>query len=339
MLSRKKIKSEIQSLPFTVRCVLVPRFLALIFGIQLRRQRGPAKSLRRSDIVVVLPFYGNYALMPSFLTYYRDLGADLFVMLDLSAEGALAVTLATEEDCAIWRMRTPPKLNRTVWYLNFLRARYASGRWCLSVEPSDFLAFRFSGSRKIKDLIEFIQGERRDHVYAITVEMYGERPAAELALQPGQTPFDLLPYFDAAGYLASDNSPYRDVVIRGGPQQRALATAGPALNRIPLIKWHWSYSYASGTRVAIPRRLNRPHAPWHSSTTACLLCFGMLNDRDTMRRAIIAEASRTIPVHPETLYRGLARLRHLDVRTESSSCFRDSKDLMDCGLMNPGQWF
>jgi hypothetical protein len=278
--------------------------------------------------------------LPSFLAHHRSLGVDLFVFLDLSEERELSAHLAEEADCAVWLPRNTTGSKWALQWLNFLRTRYATGHWCLSVEPCDFVVFYRSETRTIKDLIEFAQTEGSRQLYAVAIEMYGERPAAEIRLGEGQNPLELLSYFDPHGYVTATPGRYGNVVIRGGPQRRALhAARSSALNRMPLVKWKWFFTYAAGTRLLMPRRVNRPHRSAHTSPTICLLCFAQLYDDATLRRAAELEAGKTVRDGGGSSYRGAARLRQLALKTEDSVRFKSSADLAECGLINPGQWF
>jgi hypothetical protein len=312
-------------------------------GRSLVNEQGPTKPKRRDGVVVVAPFYGNGQLLRCFLDHHRRLGIDEFVFLDLSARANLSARLAAEGDCVVWRPRGGSDPEQAIHWLNYLRRRYASGRWCLSLEPSERFVFRNYESRQIQDFVEFLATERRNQVYALVVEMYGDRPAATLHLKTGQDPLTWLPYFDAHGYTTSNPGRYRDVVVRGGVQRRALfhdrPLRSPPLNRIPLVNWRWYYSYVAGTRLLMPTRLNAPHCPWHSSPTACLLRFALL-DHDAARAAAAkAETGYSLTHEGVGSYTGIRALRHRRLKQELSARFTRSADLVECGLLNPGQWF
>ena len=139
-------------------------------------------------------------MLSACIAHHRRLGVNFFVLLDLSEAGGLAVELKDAADCVVWRPRGAVRLKRALLWLNYLRRRYATGRWCLSIEPSDFIAFRHSETRKLKDLIEFVESERRNRIYGVAVEMYGDRPAAELSLRAGRRiRATFLPLFDPLG--------------------------------------------------------------------------------------------------------------------------------------------
>ena len=131
--------------------------------------------------------------------------------------------------------------------------------------------------------------------------------------------------------------------MRGGLQRRLLHRSrprqSPALNRIPLVKWQWYYAYQAGTRLITPAHLNTPHTPWHSSATACILRYALLASRDTLERAARYEGAVTVRDGGLAAYPGLAGLRDTAPLQEASRRYRSSRDLVDAGLLNPGQWF
>jgi len=105
------------------------------------------------------------------------------------------------------------------------------------------------------------------------------------------------------------------------------------------VKWRWFYAYVAGTRLLIPRRLNMPHSPWHSQPTACLMRFALLDDDASLGAAAMAEAGQ-ISVRPTAQsYRGLLKLRGHHLMHNASVRFTSTADLVECGLLNPGQWF
>jgi hypothetical protein len=339
----RKIWRELRDIRFTIFRILLPAWNAARSGRQLRRQGPEFRRLRRSDLVAVMPFYGEAAMLSACLAHHRQLGVNLFVLLDLSEAGGLGAQLKDEADCVVWRPRGTIRLRRALLWLNYLRRRYATGRWCLSIEPSEFIAFHHSETRKLQDLIEFVESERRNHVFGVVVETYGDRPAAELTLEPGANPRDLLPFFDPLGYETAKPGRLLEVAVRGGPQRRRLYQSiprrSPALNRIPLVKWEWYFSYGAGTRVMMPRKLNQPHSHAHANPSVCLLNYAQLNDDAVLARAAEAEKEELVSGAGDPIYPGIVRLRHLVLKTNVSTMLTGSGDLAEAGLFNPGQWF
>jgi len=340
----RRIRSGLSSLIVSARIVTLS-WLKSRWAI--RHEGGAPKAIRRSDLVVVSPFYGNDSLLRPFLHHHRRLGVDQFVFLDLSEKGGLAERLADQSDCAIWRPRGETAEGQTIYWLNYLRRRYGSGRWCLSLEPNEIFVFARSESRQIKDLIEFLQSEARDHIFALVIDMYGDQPGRRLikkyASETVEHPLNILSYFDPYGYTTSRSHPHWGVTVRGGLQRRTVFRNAPRrcppLNRIPLVKWRWFYAYVAGTRLLIPRRLNMPHSPWHSQPTACLMRFALLDDDASLGAAAMAEAGQISDRPTAQSYRGLLKLRGHHLMHNASVRFTSTADLVECGLLNPGQWF
>ncbi len=341
-----KLRFPSKSLAIAARIILwiVPvQFVrALCSRMGLKKMGSGAKFASRGKVVVVSPFYGNGAMVLPFLAHHRRLGVDRFVFLDLSGSGGLWPLLAEQPDCSVWRPRTGPSSSAAVHWLNYLRWRLARGRWCLSIDASDFFVFHRSETRRIQDLAEFLEGERRFHLYALVLEMYAEAPAASLS-GAFEDPLAMLPLFDATGYLTEQRPGRAGIQTIGGLQRRTLYAGtpaqAPAVNRVPFIKWKWFYAYTNGTRLLTVPALQAPHGRWHTMPTGCLLRFSLLDDQGTLAAALQGEAAEGKDDEHGLLPAGAAQLRQAALQCEISTRYRSSEDLLECGLLNPGQWF
>jgi len=312
-------------------------------GRRLQLIAGAESGAKVKGVPAVVPYYGDHSLLEWFLSYYRNLGIGHFVFLDLSADQTLRDWLGDSTDCTVWRPKGFLHPSAALHALNFLRHRFARGKWCLSVEPFDLLVFPKSETRHISDLIDFVTSEQRDHVAAIVVDAYGERPARLIDVSEDRPPQTLLPYFDRFGYQTEEAAPSLDVPILGGVQRRALygdtPRRAPPLNRIPLVKFDKNVFYVASTRQLVPYRMNTPHSKWHSTTTACLMRYAMLGDEVSLHLAKQAEGGQLYPDQATTLYPGSEKMASMALKNQNSAVFRSSQDLLACGLLNNGQWF
>jgi len=340
----KKIRVKTSGLVITLAYLVSPWIKSAVFGpTELQLLFGPAARRKPGGVVIVAPYRGEANQISPFLEHHSKLGIREFVFLDLSSDGSLSQCLEGRKNCAVWRPRRPDQIGRVIYWLNFLRRKYATGRWCLSLEPNERFVFYRSETRRIMDLIEFLTSERRDHIYAVLLEMYGDQPAEHICLNAGEDPATKLRYFDAFGYSAPEPGRLSNVVVRGGIQRRALyrdnPEDSPSLNRIPLVKWRWYFAYISGRRLMMPARLNTPHAPWHSSPTACLLRYALLDPPSSVELAARIDATEIMSDGRRSCYDAVAALRQVDLKHDYSGRFNESLDLVDVGLINPGQWF
>src|ERR1700754_864952 len=110
----RKIWREIRDLRFTLLHILLPAWNVYRSGGQIRRE-GPDSPKRRSaDLIAVIPFYGESAMLEACLAHHRYLGVSLFVLLDLSEAGGLAAALEEIDDCVVWRPRGKVNLKRAL---------------------------------------------------------------------------------------------------------------------------------------------------------------------------------------------------------------------------------
>jgi len=328
---------------FFFRYTLPLKLASLRAGRRLEHAFGKPDGRKIASVIAVVPYYGDHRLLPWFLTYYRKLGIKFFAFLDISTEHDLADRLDSATDCAVWRPKGFMHPGKTVDALNYLRHRYARDRWCLSVEPYDLLVFPKSETRHIRDLTDFMESEQRKHVFAIVVDTYGDAPASEMSLSGEISPADQLPYFDRFGYQTAAAEALDVIPILGGVQRRYLygdePQRAPALNRIPLLKVTWDCYYLASTRVVVPTRLNTPHSPWHSTTTACLLRYALMGSEMPLHIAKQAEPAQLYPDSVTPLFAGSETMTSAILKNQGSQQFTSSQNLLDCGLLNNGQWF
>ncbi len=342
-LKKGGIKRHILIMLSMVKYYLIAAVKAYWSRKNLCHEIGASRAGRIGNVIAVSPYYGSDSLLASFLDYHRSLGVDYFIFLDLSEDSTLSTKLAGQVDCAVWRPCGAWKPAQVLHWMNFLRWRYACGRWCLSIQPNERFVFFRSETRSIKDLIDFLENESRDHIYSLVLEMYGEVPAGTLEFRNGDDPLSLLQYFDPLGYATTEAGTNRNVVVRGGVQRRVLFNRtprrSPALNRIPLVKWRWPFAYVAGTRLVLPRRVNTPHGPWHSSPTACVLCFAQLETPSALAVAAEAEMETIVSDGSPGLFDGVKKLQEMALKQPFSQRYTTSSGLVENGLLNPGQWF
>jgi len=343
LAARRAVGKASSEIGYVRKFILPALLLSYHHGRRLGHVSGFPRRRPRTRIVAVVPYYGNQLLLPSFLRYYRRLGVGDFVFLDLSPQRRLAELLAQEGDCAVWLPRGSQSPRLAIHWLNFLRRRYCTGRWCLSVEPSEFFVFPRSESRDIRDLVEFLETEQRNHLFGLTLDMYGDREATEISFAVDDEPFEALPYFDPVGYTCRGLGPLRSAPTEGGVQRRTVFSKAPQLapplNRIPLVRWRWSFSYVAGTRLMTPGQLNTAHAPWHLTPTSCLLRCALLDDDLSMAIAERVEATILVRDQATAHYPALFEMRSLRLKHAGSVRYATSEDLVEWGLMTTGQWF
>ncbi|UWQ17514.1 hypothetical protein [Jannaschia sp. M317] len=189
--------------------------------------------------------------------------------------------------------------------------------WCYNAE---YLFTPFMETRTVGEALAFCTEERRDAVRTIIVDLYGAEMAAPL--DPGAA------WLDPVGYYALD----RWDKLAGAPLERQQDVFGGLRWRFEEhVPWERrSIARVSMFRTARDLRLLADHttndaerntysAPWHPSPSACVASFRAakaLSGNPGSRRAIAAlKWAGSVPFEWR------------------------AQQLMDLGLMEPGQWF
>ena len=104
----------------------------------------------------------------------------------------------------IWAWTT--ETLRRVWPgLNALMMRHGRGRWCLVVDPDEFLVYPHMDSRDLKMLTEHLDAAGRPSLGTLLLDLYGDGPVAKTTCGPGDDPIKAAPWFDPANYFIRRN--------------------------------------------------------------------------------------------------------------------------------------
>ena len=339
-----RLRRYVRKYVFFNKYILRYIFLARWHSFELTAVFNNTKKIKPNDILLFCTLRNEKIRIPFFLQYYRNLGIRHFFFVDNGSTDGLQALIEAEEDCSLWYTEASYKAsNFGMHWINFLLRKYGVGHWCVTVDPDEFLVFPYSEQRNLYELVEFLEGEQRRHLFCLLLDMYADCGVNEAKYAEGQDPLEVAPFFDGTGYVQSPMPQFLDTWIQGGLRRRVYFKhephRAPALNKTPLVKWRWFYSYVSSTHVATPRYLNRPHKQSHLSPTGCLLHFKFL--------AMLDEKASEEMERGEHYDNSIEYRRYKQVLSEenqSQVCdvsvrYADSNQLQALGLMNSGQWF
>lgn len=227
--------------------------------------------------------------------------------------------LAPQVTNVAWHSRQPDAHQDAV---NAIIRAVPEGTWLFCCFNAEFLFFPFSETRSVGELLAFHAEERRDAMLCYLIDLY----ARDLTAAPdGVSLSDAM--FDGAGYYAldrrgADGVPVeRELEFHGGLRWRFEEHVPPARRRISRIAL---FRAARGLRMDGDHRFNvqeyNTHScPWHHNLTAAVASF---------------RAAKALATNPGSR------------QAVASFCWGNSRpfewraqQLMDLGLMEPGQWF
>ena len=200
----------------------------------------------------------------------------------------------------------------------------AAGQWLYTCYNAEYLFFPFCETRRIGEMLAFHTEERRDAVLSYVVDLY----AGDLTANPDAVSLETA-HLDRSGYYALART---EPVKPHAPKDRQLDFFGG-------LRWrfeeHIPWTRRKIDRIALFRaktglrlnpdftlsdeEMNTFACPWHNNITTAICSFRT------------AKALRANPG---------SRFAINTFRWQNSTEFQwQSQQLMDLGLMEPGQWF
>lgn len=310
---------------------------------ELRCAVNQTAAITPDSILLFSTIRNERVRLPFFLKYYRDLGVNHFLIVDNGSTDGSGAYLAAQPDVSLWHSTSSYKRARFgVDWLNGLQGKYGHNHWCLTVDPDEFFVYPFCDTRPLRALTDWLDASSIKSFSAMLLDMYPKGPFDLIPYTEGEDPIKTAAYFDSGNYVIERNPKYGNLWIQGGPRARMffgdLPERAPALNKIPLVKWHRSYAYISSTHMLLPRGLNLVYDEWGGEkASGCLLHAKFLHtlvdkaEEEMLRRQHYANS------HEYRAYRaGLAV--QPDLWTKWSERYINWRQLEILGLMSKGNW-
>lgn len=311
--------------------------------LELTSTQNRTDQIKPRDILLFCTLRNERIRLPYFLDYYREMGVDHFCFVDNASSDGSREYLEEQPDTSVWTTTASYKRSKYgMDWLNGLLHRYGRRHWVLVVDVDEFLVYPHMDTRPLPALTDWLDSSRIQSFGTILLDMYSNRPIAETTYREGEDPFQILSWFDAANYSYDRNGKYRDLWIQGGPRQRVFFAdkpeLGPALNKVPLVRWRKGTVYRSSTHTLMPRGLNQVYSE-RGGERACgtllhakfLDVFGQKAQEEIERGQHYA-ASREYRVYDEKMTSGLA------MWTPCSTRYGDWRQLEQLGLLSSGSW-
>lgn len=299
--------------------------------------------IRNGDILVFSTLRNERIRLPFFLRYYRNLGVSHFLIVDNDSDDGSREYLTEQPDVSLWTTRHSYKRSRFgVDWLNGLQMRYAHGHWALVVDPDEFFVYPFCDTRPLRALTDWLDASSIKSFSAMLLDMYPKGPFDAKPYREGQDPMEIAQYFDSSNYTISRNHRLGNLWIQGGPRARMFfpdnPERAPALNKIPLVKWHRNYAYVSSTHMLLPRGLNLVYDEWGGEkASGCLLHAKFLDTFPLKAQEEMDRKQHYANSHEYRAYQaGLGT--EPDLWCKWSEKYINWRQLEILGLMSKGNW-
>ena len=196
------------------------------------------------------------------------------------------------------------------------------GTWLYYCFNAEFLFYPFSESRTVGELLTFHTEERRSAMLTYVVDLYApDLTRAPNGVDPDNAMFDRTGYYALGRKGPGGQHKERQLDFHGGLRWRYeefLPADRRRIDRIALFRAAPDLKVTPDHRFSI-EEYNTYACPWHHNLTAAIASFR------------VAKALATNPGSRE-------RVRDMTWRNSHRFDWR-GQQLMDLGLMEPGQWF
>lgn len=293
----------------------------------MRTQFGSVRDFVRSDLVqstkdpIALIFAEDAVELSSTLSHHARMGFGLVALL--APEGMVApelpadvAPLCLQVTCAVHERDTVPRV------VNALIAAQPR-RWIYYCYNAEYLFHPFSETRDVIEMLAFHAEERRSAMLAQVVDLY----AGDLYERPKAVDLDEA-YMDSRGYFAlaryrgrASDAKERQMDMFGGLKRRFEEHVPYEARRIDRIAL---FQARKGLELRTDHTFNDEEyntyaCPWHNNLTVAIGSF---------------RAAKALCTNPGSRYEINSFLWDGSVPFEWRS-----QQLMDLGLMEPGQWF
>ncbi|MAY86209.1 MAG: glycosyl transferase family 2 [Pseudooceanicola sp.] len=310
-------------------------------SFELRRIRNNTSAIRPRDVLLVATMRNECVRLPFFLKYYRDHGVSHFLIIDNDSSDDTVSYLSDQPDVSLWSTQAGYKASHFgIDWVNWLCRRYAHGHWTVVVDPDEFLVYPFCDTRPIPALTDWLDSSGIRSFSAMLLDVYPKGPINQHVYRAGDNPLDVSSWFDPGNYSIKRNWDYGNLWIQGGPRARIFFAdrpeQAPALNKIPLVKWHRKYVYVSSTHMLLPRGLNQVYDEWGGEkASGALLHAKFLN---TFGDKAKEELERGQHYAGSAEYRAYAEQGAQELWCKWSEKYINWRQLEILGLMSKGNW-
>lgn len=206
--------------------------------------------------------------------------------------------------------------------VNSVIAAATSGVWLYYCYNAEYLFFPFCEHRTVGELVAFVTEERRDAVMTYVVDLY----AGDLQAHPSAVDLKNA-HLDRSGYYALsrtdrwNNALERQMDFFGGLRWRFeehIPANRRRIDRISLFRAQNGLTLRPDFTVSEPE-MNTYQCPWHNNTSSAICSF-------RTAKALKRNPGSTYDISTFTWYNSVPFTWH-------------SQQLLDLGLMEPGQWF
>ncbi|MDZ7811998.1 MAG: glycosyltransferase family 2 protein [Ideonella sp.] len=278
-----------------------------------------------------------------FLEYYRTLGVQHFLFVDNCSTDDSGAFIDQQGDCSRWLATGSYKAaNFGMDWCNHLLTKYGDGKWCITVDPDEFLVYPHIEYRGLRSLTRHLESMGQDSLFTLMIDSYSDNPLSSTRMLTEESnPFEVCQFFDRFNFVQQFNSVNGNFWIQGGPRLRCLfhqsPERAPALNKVCLVRWRKGLRYESSMHHLNVQSLNGDLRYSPEATSGAIFHFKYVNLLATKAQE---EMNRGEHYDNSFEYKAYADAPDLVFFDPAVSIkYIGSHQLLDHGFLQAGIWF
>jgi hypothetical protein len=258
-----------------------------------------------------------------------------------------AISLRTQQtsrhqaDCSVWLADGSYKAsNFGMDWCNQLLATHGVGKWCVTVDPDEFLVYPYCEQRGLRSLTDRMEALGQPSLFTVLLDAYGDGPLSQTQLTPDTDPFALCPWFDRFNLTQRFDANTRSFWVQGGVRMRRFFAdrpqQAPALNKVPLVKWRRGLRYVSSMHHLNDPQLNCTVLDRPEAVSGVLFHFKYVN---LLQHKASEEMVRGEHYAGSAEYKAYIDAGDIVLRDPGISLrYAGSAQLTELGFMQAGTW-
>lgn len=310
----------------------------------IRHVHGPEDvDCAKDELVVLCLVRDGEMWIESFIRHHLELGAKHIFFLDNGSTDSTVERAKRHDQVSLWSTNMAFRIYEQ-GMRRWLTRRFGDHRWSLTCDVDELFDYPYSDRLDLSGFLHYLNHHSYTAVAAQMLDMFSERPFSQLSSHPEDSLQEKYRYYDLAdlserrdlywiesGDLASEEIS----ATMGGIRKRIFGSEGLLQTKHPLV-------FANDEVNIYPYDVHFHTNARVADVSAVLLHYKFLS---TLEDQVHQAFDRSLPgserTHPddylEKHYRGFHRVlsenRDLSLRTDSSSEFHDTTELVDEGYL------
>lgn len=195
--------------------------------------------------VVVSAVRNETLRLPYFLSYYRGIGFDHFILIDNGSDDGTKELLLEQSDVTLFETdHGYSDSGFGMHWVNFVLDRLCHDRWILLADADEMLVWPGSEQQTIQQLTARLDDSHAEGLFTLLLDMYSDKPFGSVGYIQGAPFLSFAPFFDGHPYqwIEAELFPFHQ--IYGGVRARIFSelkqieNRPPTVSKLPLLRWN-----------------------------------------------------------------------------------------------------